>query len=27
VMDAGFTQSGVVRIGQLQGQGFGYIKP
>jgi intracellular sulfur oxidation DsrE/DsrF family protein len=27
VMDAGFTPSGVVRIGQLQGQGFGYIKP
>ena len=27
VMDAGFTQSGVVRIGQLQGQGYGYIKP
>lgn len=27
VMDASFTQSGVVRIGQLQGQGFGYIKP
>ncbi|OQW89841.1 MAG: hypothetical protein BWK72_00925 [Rhodoferax ferrireducens] len=27
VMDAGFTPSGVVRIGQLQGQGYGYIKP
>ncbi len=27
VMDAAFTPSGVVRIGQLQGQGFGYIKP
>ena len=27
VMDAGFTPSGVVRIGQLQGQGDGYIKP
>ena len=27
VMDASFTPSGVVRIGQLQGQGFGYIKP
>ena len=27
VMDAGFTESGVVRIGQLQGQGYGYIKP
>jgi len=27
VMDAGFTRSGVVRIGQLQRQGFGYIKP
>jgi intracellular sulfur oxidation DsrE/DsrF family protein len=27
VMDATFTPSGVVRIGQLQGQGYGYIKP
>ena len=27
VLDAGFTPSGVVRIGQLQGQGYGYIKP
>ncbi|HRK37818.1 MAG TPA: hypothetical protein PK347_05455 [Burkholderiaceae bacterium] len=27
VMDAGFTPSGAVRIGQLQGQGYGYIKP
>ena len=27
VMDAAFTRSGVVRIGQLQGQGYGYIKP
>ena len=27
VMDAAFTPSGVVRIGQVQGQGFGYIKP
>jgi intracellular sulfur oxidation DsrE/DsrF family protein len=27
VMDAGFTPSGVVRIGRLRGQGYGYIKP
>jgi hypothetical protein len=26
-MDAGFTPSGVVRIAELQSQGWGYIKP